>query len=381
MTNARPSGVRRQAAPAAGQRGVGLIDTMVGLTIGLLVTLVIMTVWGNFESQKQRTISGASAQVNGLLALTQVEQELRNAGAGLTDSAAFDCTTIYSWYTSGGSTVSPVPAFTGNLAPVVITDGGAGPDTLTIKRSGDLLGAIPAVLTQTMPSSSSELNVNFTTGFNIGDIVLAVDSGSGNCTVMLATQVQAAAQKLQHNPGDTTTWNPSPSYQASNGWPAYSTGAKIEKIGQVVAHTFSVAGNQLTLTDATNPAATATTVVSAGIVSLQAQYGIANTGSQDVSAWVNATAATGWNVLTPVKVRQIKAVRVAIVARSGKKEASDVTPACTDSAGTVVNANGPCVWAGSEPVLNLSADPDWKKYRYRIYQALVPLRNVIWAGV
>lgn len=382
MMNRRRFHSARLARTRAGQLGVGLVDTMVGLTLGLLVTLVIMQVWGAFEGQKQRTISGASAQVNGLLALTQIEQEVRNAGAGLTDSAAFDCTNMYSWYTSGGTSVSPVPAFTGNLAPVVITDGGTGSDTLTIKRSGDLLGAIPAVLTQTMPAPSSELNTSFTTGFNNGDIVLAIDSGTGNCTVMMLTQVQGAALKLQHNPGDTTTYNPNTAYQNTNAWPAYSSGAKIEKIGQVVDHAFSVsAANQLTLTDLSNPAATVTTQVSADIVSLQAQYGIANTGSQDVSAWVNATAATGWNTLNPVKVRQIKAVRIAIVARSGKKELADVTPACKNAAGTLVNANGPCVWSDSEPVLNFSANPDWKKYRYRIYQAVVPLRNVIWAGV
>lgn len=86
---------RQHRASRARQVGVGLVETMVGLTLGLLVTLVITQVWGAFEGQKQRTIGGASAQVNGLLALTQLEQDIRNAGAGLTDSAAFDCTNIY----------------------------------------------------------------------------------------------------------------------------------------------------------------------------------------------------------------------------------------------------------------------------------------------
>lgn len=365
------------------QHGVGLVETMVGLTLGLLVTLVIMQVWGAFEAQKQRTINGASAQVNGLLALTQLEQEVRNAGAGLTDSAAFDCVNVYSYYKSGGTEVSPVPAFAvGNMIPVQITDGGAGPDTLTIKRSGDLLGAIPALLTQTMPFSSSELNVNFTTGFNLGDLVLAVDSPSGNCTVMLVTQVQGAADKLQHNPGDPVTYNPDAAFQATNSWPAYTSGDKIEKIGQLVAHQFSLdAKRQLTLTDLSNPAGTATSVVGTDIVSLQAQYGVASTGSQDVNAWVNATAASGWAVLDPAKVRRIKAVRLAIVARSARKEGGNVTTPCTNAAGAVVNPNGPCIWADAEPVVNLSSDPDWKKYRYRVYQAIIPLRNVIWAGV
>jgi type IV pilus assembly protein PilW len=365
----------------ARQRGVGLVETMVGLTLGLIMTLIITQVWGTFEAQKQRTISSASTQVNGVIAMTQMEQDLRSAGAGLAELAAFNCTTTFSYYASGTTTISPIPAYSGNLAAVRITDGGTGPDSLTVKRTGDLLGALPATLTQTMPASSSELNVNFTTGFANGDTVLAVDPTNGNCSVMGLTLVQAAALKLQHNPGGTTTYNPSVAYQTTNAWPAYATGTKIVRVGQLVSHSYSVVGNQLTLTDLSNPLGTATSVLTGDVVDLQAQYGVASAGSQDVNAWVSANATTGWNTLDAGKIRRIKAVRLAIVVRSPKKESSDVTAACTNAAGTVVNANGPCVWADSEPVVNLSADPSWKRYRYRVYQALVPLRNVIWAGV
>lgn len=83
------------------QRGISLVETMVGLTLGLLVVLVITQVWSVYEDQKSRTASGSSAQESGLLALTQLEQDIRSAGAGLTDSAAFDCTSTYSYYEGG----------------------------------------------------------------------------------------------------------------------------------------------------------------------------------------------------------------------------------------------------------------------------------------
>ena len=371
--------------PARRQLGVSLIETMVGLTLGLLITLIVTQVWGNFEGQKQRTISSSSAQVNGVLALTELEQDLRNAGAGLTDSAAFDCTSVFSYYESSGTVVSPMPAYVGggmSMIPVQITDGGSGSDRLTIKRSGDLLGAIPATITQPMPSSSAELNISATTGFVDGDTVLVIDSATGSCTVMLVTQVQGAAMKLQHNPGTANTNNPPNSFQSSNGWPAYSSGAKVLKMGQLISHTFAVdSSNQLMLIDNSTPLASTTSTLAADIVSLQAQYGIANTGSQDVNAWVDATTTTGWDTLDSAKVKRIKAVRLVIVARSSKRENSDVTLPCTNASGTVVNANGPCVWADAEPVVNLSADADWKKYRYRVYKTIIPLRNIIWAGV
>lgn len=118
------------------QRGLSLIETMVGLTLGLLVTLIITQVWGVFESQKQRSISGSSAQASGLLALTELEQDIRSAGAGITEAAAFTCTSIYSYYKNGTTVTSPIPAYTGTLgmAPVKIIDGGAASDTITVKR-------------------------------------------------------------------------------------------------------------------------------------------------------------------------------------------------------------------------------------------------------
>lgn len=377
---------RRNARRSFQQCGMSLIETMVGMALGILVTLVITEVWGVFESQKQRTVSGSSAQASGLLALTELEQDIRSAGAGLTDSAAFECTSTFSYFETGGASVSPIPAYSGGMAmvPVQITDGGTGSDTLAVKRGADLLGALPATLTQTMPSSSAELNLSSVTGFADGDVVLAVDSATGNCTVMLVTQVQGAALKLQHNPGATTTYNPSVSFQSTNAWPAYSSGSKIFKVGQLVSHAYTVnTGNQLALTDYSTPNASATSILAPDIVKLKAQYGIANAGSQDVNHWVSATAAAGWSILDRNNVKRIKAIRLVIVARSSKKEGTNVTGTCTNVSGGV--NNGPCAWSDSAadpaPLIDLSSNADWQKYRYRVYQTIIPIRNVIWAGV
>lgn len=381
----------RNVRHGVSQRGISLIETLVGMAIGLLVTLVIVQVWGVFEDQKSRTASGSSAQESGLLALTQLEQDMRSAGAGLSDSAAFDCTTIYSYYESGGTSVSPIPAYSGGMGmvPVQITDGGTGSDTLTVKRGSDFLGALPATITQPMPQSSSELNISSTVGFCDGtncapaDTILVVDSVTGKCTVMLVTQVQQSASKIQHNPGGTTTYNPTAAFQNANAWPAYSTGAKVLKIGQLISHAYTVnSSNQLTLIDYSIPSASTTSVLAGDVVKLKAQYGIAAVGSQDVNDWVSATAATGWNVLDSAKVKRIKAVRLVVVARSAKMEAANVTSTCINNAG--VNY-GPCAWSDSAddkaPLIDLRSNADWQKYRYRVYQTIIPIRNVIWAGV
>jgi type IV pilus assembly protein PilW len=371
-------------------RGMSLIETMVGMTLGILVSLIITQVWGVFENQKQRTVSATAGQATGLLALTELEQDVRSAGAGLTDTAMFNCGTIFSYYENGGTQISPVPAYAGamGLAPVQIVDGGAATasDTIIVKRGSDFLGAIPATLTANMPSPSAELNISTTSGFADGNVVLLVGA-SGNCTVTQVTQVQAAAAKLQHNPGGGVTYNPAASFQAAptalplppppapapvlTPWPAYQTGDRVIKIGQMVSRSYTVNGaNELTVRDDSVPTTSTTSSLASDIVMFKAQYGIADAGSQNVNAWVSATAASGWNVLNATLLRRIKAVRVVIVARSAKMEAPGTT--------TVA----PVAWPdAASPVIDLSANPDWQRYRYRTYQLVIPIRNMIWANV
>lgn len=345
-------------------KGFSLVEIMVGMTLGLFTVLVIMQAFSVFENQKRTTTAGSDAQENGLMAIVQLEQDIRNAGAGITDSAAFNCNAIFSYYESGGTTTIPAPGVPSSvMAPVAITDGGAtGSDTITMTRGTEFLGSIPATITDSMPQPSAELNVNRTTGFTDGNLIL-VSQGS-NCTVMKVTQVQGAALKIQHNPAASgPSYNPSANFYNTapgNTWPTFTSGAKILNFGDLIVNTFSVDANySLQMVD---KSAAVTTLVK-DIVSLQAQYGISTAaGVQDVTSWVDATAASGFNTLDSDKVKRIKAVRITVVARSSKKEAGNVT---TTAPGGV----------------DISTLPDWQKYRYRVYTTIIPLRNIIWANV
>lgn len=359
--------------------GFSLVELMVGMTLGLLVVLVIMQSFSVFETQKRTTTAGSDAQSSGLMAMTQLEQEIRNAGTGFTSDSAFDCINMFSFYeVSNGNVTTPVPAFSGGMAPVVITDGGTGSDTITIKRGTDFLGSIPATITEEMPQPSAELNVSFTQGFTIGDKILI--SQGGNCMVMEVTQVQDAALKIQHNPGSFPSWNPQASFYNTapgNTWPGaggasdptkYTTGAKVLNIGDMLVKTYSIdANNNLQMVDnSTTSASNGTYTLVKDIVSLQAQYGIADASSQTVNNWVDATAATGWNTLDSTEIKRIKAIRLTIVARSSKKEGTNVTTSVTTPQGVTID------------VSNLT---DWQKYRYRVYTTIIPLRNIIWSNV
>lgn len=346
--------------------GFSLVEVMVGMTLGLFTVIIIMQAFSVFENQKRTTTAGSEAQENGLMAIVQLEQDIRNAGAGLADSAALDCNNIYSYY-NDGTPVTPAPGMpTTVMAPVAIADGGAtGSDTITMTRGTEFLGSIPTTLTGTMPQPSAELEVSRTTGFAEGDLILI--SQGGNCTVMEVTQVQDAALKIQHNPaGSGPSYNPAAAFYNTapgNTWPAFTTQAKILNFGSLVANTYSVDANRnLQVTSEVTGAASSTLTLVKDIVSLQAQYGIADAGAQDVNAWVDATAATGFDTLDATEVKRIKAIRVTVVARSGKKEAVNVTTAAPGG-------------------VNVSTLPDWQRYRYRVYTTIIPLRNVIWSNV
>lgn len=375
---------RQRAGSPALQAGLSLVETMVGLTLGLVVALVMTQVWSSFEGQKQRSVSGSTAQESGLLALTQIDHDGRNAGANLTNPSALECTTVYSFYDNGVSTVSPVPAYSGATptAAVQITSGGAtGSDTILFRRGEALEGGAPITLQVNVSSTSSVFDVTNTAPFSDNDLVMLMGP-TGDCTLIQVTSVLTGSSKLQHNPGGTPSWNPSNPFRTGNGWPAYNAGSKVMKVGRVEMRTYSIVNNELRVLDQTDPITSTTTTLAYDIVRLKAQYGIAPTGSQDVTQWVNATAATGWNTLDADKIKRIKAVRVAVVARSAKLETANVTNTCVNNAGT---NNGPCLWADTAaspaPLIDLSGDTRWRRYRYRVYETIIPLRNVIWANV
>lgn len=352
------------------QTGLSLIELMVGLVIGLLAMLVILQMYQVFEGQKRSTTTGGDAQENGLFALTTLERDAKMAGYGLTTQQTLGCTT---YFTSKDTGSGPAPIADFSTTPITITDGGSAPDTVIMRKSTSLVGGAPGSLRGPKPQTSAELDVNSILGFAENDLVLIVQNG--NCMLVKLTQVQTSL-KLQHNPGgNPSTTNPSynPSgncYQTGQPcatWPAYTTGALVYAIGDINIKRYSVSSApSLQLVendDAAIPLATQ-------IVNLQAQYGIADVGSQVVNDWVDATGGT-WATPSAANILRIKSVRIAVVARSTQyeRDVNNVTALVSPAALTL--------WPGK----TMSLTNDERRYRYKIYQTIVPLRNVMWAGV
>lgn len=374
--------MKRQASS-----GFSLVEVMVGLVIGLISSIVIFQVYAVAERQQRATAGAGDSQANGAIALQMIERDMRMAGWGAEVSTFAKCANVYSYYDNGSGTSGPDTSFSNLVASVEVTDGTTNaPDSLTIKyfanpSDADSIGYQPSMTTlrETMPSSSAELKVGSVYGCSAdldGNSLMLIQEG-GNCSVMQVTQVQSASLKLQHNPGGSgATYNPPVSYQNEHNWPSYGIGATVQCLpnpqGNIYKRGYSI---DLTTRSLRFSDASTTYEVAPQIVDLQAQYGVAATGSQQVTSWVNATDS--WiNPLTNTKSAQIKAVRIAVVARSQEYEKPDSSGAC--SATTTTQAASWSSWATFKPE-NYSTD--WQCYRYKVFETVVPLRNIIWAKI
>ena len=361
------------------QSGFSLVEIMVGLVIGLLTTLAITQVVTTFEGQKRSTTGTSEAQVNGNIALYTIQKDLQMAGYGL---PVFDKTgnPLKCLGDAGHPTDASYPridhdneASTAeiNLVPIQIEDGGDGISDIIRIRYGDTASA-GAFNKLAGNIAGNEFKVDPTNmGCRNRDVFLTTSGGpSPTCNL---------ARVEDNNLTDGTNIT----LKSSAGM---VPGHQFACIGRWSEYVYQVTDNNLTRAGDIDPAtqfpSTNPVVIVPEVVNIQAQYGIsASATNNTISEWVNPTDA--WENPSAVDRSRIKAVRIAIVTRNSELEKTEATQPCTTSDGT--DNNGPCAWDDSSdqidaaPRIDLSDDPNWQRYRYRVYETIIPLRNVVWA--
>lgn len=376
------------------ENGFSLVELMVAMVIGLLATLVIMQTFSVFEEQKRTTTSGADAQENGLFAMHTMETDLRMAGRGLVVNGQLAFTKVNVF--KNGATVP-----NNMMVPVLITDGGTGAnnsDSIGVVYSDSPCAGSSMRIVTDMPTPSNVVTVNVASCTGKNDMIILTTPGSGsNGALMQATntQVQANGTNVLTSSGQSI-YNP-PGGQNADLFPIggfkTSPQAVVINMGTMIQNQYQVLCNTLTRTDLLTQSGPACTnqntftnaaPVSGNVVNIQAQYGVATlAGSQSVDCWVDASgtacnpSGANWSGanLTDTDVKRIKAIRVAVVARSAQTERPG-------SLGCTTTTTAPVSWmdAGA-PVINLTGDANWKCYRYKVYQTIVPLRNILWANI
>lgn len=344
------------------QAGFTLVELMVGLTIGMFVVVIIMQVLSVFEAQKRTTTGTADAQTNGSIALFNIGRELQLAGYPLMSSStpALNCTTT----TFGATGIS-------GISPISIVDGGNSSDTITLRYGTSAMGGIPSSITATAGTLVTvNNNLGCTNPVPTPNEIALITNGT-TCALTTVTALSATGA----NPSTITLQNST----------AAAAGANLSCLGTWQEVTYRANGGNLERQVGANAAIPNV----AGILNVQAQYGVSAAGLlntdplfNQVAQWVDATGS--WATPSITDRNRIKAIRIAVVARNAKREAGNVTAACSST--TTATPTGLCSWEGSTaspaPAINLANDADgtsWQRYRYRVFETIVPLRNVIWA--
>ncbi len=365
------------------QHGMSLVEIMVAVAIGMIGILIIMQAYITSDRFNRSTLGEGGAQTSGAIALFTMERDLRMAGYGINNSTALGCGNIYWFYNNQyspnitpGSTLPNI-----NLSPVYIdTSGGPTvPHKISVMYGSTQDVAAPVTVTK-FNQSSSEVQVDGVFGFNSNDLVLLVSSTGAGCTLAQITTIQPTASKLQVNPGSAGPYNPS----AWGSFPAtYNPNDSVVNLGQPLLRTYQIVNSNLRVTDALLQAAGASPLdVVDGIVDMRAQYGKDDGGNNGTVSNTTYLADDGlideYNNIQPATAAdwlRVKSVRIGVLARIGNYE-KPVGGVCT--ATTAVPT-----WAGSTQPAGAATPftiPEGVPscYRYRVFETVVPLRNMIW---
>jgi type IV pilus assembly protein PilW len=416
------------------QLGMSLIELMVAMVIGLVVMLVVFQLFSVSEGTRRTSVAGSDAQMSAAIAVTSLQDQIRNGGYGLVDRfrdltntsfGVLGCTVNGTDVRSG----APLPV-SFPLAPVVISQGpnnnaitgvGTDSDTITITYADLPYPTVPTNLMQNMASpTDASILVNNRYGIRPGDLLVLAENVAGTvtCRMIEATGVPSCAApcatpatnstvqrgtapfligstltNVRFNSGAGTT----PTTYTANG-AVYNLGRGPSVVQFALVDTTVPADGiaetlMLTQLLGASAAVPVPQPLVEGVVALQAQYGVGvdTTAPADgiadqfdpgagLGAWQVAPPGPG-SVCPPLAVGGptgcqwglVLAVRFAVLTRSNLIERKDPqTNNCT-----ATPANSPeLAWTGG--TFNLSHIPDWQCYRYKKFEAVVPLRNLIW---
>lgn len=374
----------RSPIPLRKSAGLSLPEILVGLAIGLVTMLVIMQVMSMARANQRVTSSAADTLVNAALGLYTIEREARNAGYGLSSVR-----TSLGCEVRGKRGAAAASSFI--LTPVLITDASGGaPDTVQFMSSARVGVTLPTRISIDHAVADPAFFVESDLGVQTGDLMIAVPQtlsaavpATTWCSLFEVAGTPSGPNQVPKMVG-TNSWNPD---VANSVFPAtgYSAGDYLINLGSFSRNTYSVVNRNLRLNRFIASSGTNTDAdLYNDIVQMQAVYGKDTTLPADglVDVW-NATAPT-----TAAEWQQVRAIRLALVARSAAQEPANVTLDGAQAASTC-NSSTPhpaaVCWRpdpggnGVKIDVNLgNATPDWQRYRYRVFESTIALRNTIW---
>jgi type IV pilus assembly protein PilW len=383
-------------------RGLTLIELLVALAIGLILTLAIVAVLNRGEGLRRTTttLNDVNQSANTIAYL--MDRTLRSAGSGYAQRwrETFGCQIFAS---RDGTQILPraatadfpapfenVRAALGaagvvRLAPLLIGKGlapGTGGDVLMVMTGTGGISEAP-LRVNTNSATTSSILLPSTIGYRANDLVLLADAGLGQCMLQqvsnaftiatppgqllpFANRFTAATIDTASLSGLTTTGQ---TYAALIG-NAVNNFPQFQMLG-VGDNTTLFSYDLLRQADVD-----AAVPIADGVVEMRALYGITNNPGGTVDAWIDPAddaatwglaALTNGSVAARDRLRRIVAIRVGLIMRTALPEQEVVAPPTLtlfpDLATTL------------QQTRTLTADE--QRIRHRVVDFTVPLRTVI----
>ena len=330
-------------------RGFSLVELMVGMALGLVGILIVAQVFSDSSRFQATTAAAGEAQSIGNLSLYTIERELKQAGFGIATPALLGC------QLTGYNNATPA-VISKTLYPVEITEpvSANDSDAITIAYGTSSTRMGPILLATAYDGTNTDLMVQNRYGLFVNDffILSQIGGATPSCILGQITSLPTAnASQIGHAP-TASNFNKSGGqgvvFDAAIA-ELYSLGDRFDfntyavNASKQLIQRSNVSGNSLVIAD--------------NVLVFKARYGHDSSGNGTVDTWdaVIPTTSTGWAGTTNV--------RMGLAVKSPQREAD------------VVTATPLVLWPGG-PFVDLSTED--QHYRYRTYNVVVPLRNMIW---
>jgi type IV pilus assembly protein PilW len=335
-------------------RGVSVIELMVGLVVGLLVSLAATSTAQLFTAAQRQGIGTGGISANISSTVAAIKNDVANGGLGFFGDSAYLCTVLN--LSAGAAVVADGAAF----APVRATRVGSN-DVLDIVYGSEVAAGASVKTSQASDGTSATLKTLLPV--SVGQAVLMASPNVGTpCVVrtVSATTVPTmeVKQKLTfaaagtHNQGTFATT------------PTYDENSRIALLGTLQWSRYAIAGTDLTLT---RPLDGSVVTLQRNVIAFRVEYGASiDAITPSLNSWEAPTGA--FATINDANIGRVRALRIGMVVRSPQAEKAE--------------SDGVCRASTAKPQLfGDEVEPDvanWRCYRYRSVEVVAPMRNIIY---
>jgi type IV pilus assembly protein PilW len=341
------------------QRGVTLIEAMVGMVVGLLVALTAAGTAQVFTASQRQGMGAGSTAMNATTAMTAIRQDIGQAGLGFFGQGLFLCDNMN--LSAGNSILMDGSAFTPVNAERA---SGSLNDKLHLIYATHIAGGTTVKNTGTSNGASVMLSSMLPGA--VGEAVLLSEPGTKRCTVRSITGIVPSTTESPmvlafspagiHNSSAVVFTNP----------PNLPEEGSVALLGSLRMNSYQVENKSLVQVQRLTGNKS---ILAENVVAFRIEYGVSSSvTTTSLSSWLSPT---DFGTPTSANIPRLRAIRVGLVTRSQQREKA--------------NKNGVCEASTVRPRLFTTeiVDPDpevagndWRCFRYRVATAVVPLRNI-----